>query len=681
MRLVNKKFTLIALIVVVILFAAGLFRYFTKADSKTALNVAEKQWIEKNKNNLIDLAIPSDTPVLSDNGEGVIFDFLSDLEKNTGLDFNKISYTSKESSSSDYKVMVTDSKKDNDILLYRDNYAIITKSKVQYASTSDIKNIVLGVLSDDMTKVSKYLSGSNSVTYKSYDDTSSMISDMSTDNIDAIVLPKLSYLNTIIKSKNLYIAYNITDYTKDYVLRLGNNSTLNKILNKYYEKWESDNLPIDFNKNLIDTYFDVKKIDEKEQVKFRSKRYSYGFVLNMPFDVTTKDGLKGFNYSFLSNFAKASNVEIDYKKYSSISNMMNDFEANKLDVVFDYSSKEKFNMDTFKTTSVYDEKVAIISASNMASINSVNSLVSLDEYVYTVKDSKIDSYLNKKGVKTKTFDNSESLINHLNKDNIGAIDYYTYDAFIRDSFKDFKLLNTIKLDSDYGFISRDIKANKTFNELFDFYLSFIDSNKVINESYSDIVDYNLNDKLFKTLIAIISAILLVVFGVIIGRLLKRRKNHNKRLSKTDKLRYVDTLTSLKNRNYLNDNLSAWDNSKVYPQSIIVVDLNNIAYINDNFGHTEGDKVIVEAASILIANQVEGSEIIRTSGNEFLIFMIGYDEKMIISYIRKLNKEFKNISHGFGAALGYSMIEDEIKTVDDAINEATSDMRSNKEEDR
>ena len=31
-------------------------------------------------------------------------------------------------------------------------------------------------------------------------------------------------------------------------------------------------------------------------------------------------------------------------------------------------------------------------------------------------------------------------------------------------------------------------------------------------------------------------------------------------------------------------MEAWDNSEAYPQSVIIIDLNNIAYINDNFGH-------------------------------------------------------------------------------------------------
>ena len=43
-----------------------------------------------------------------------------------------------------------------------------------------------------------------------------------------------------------------------------------------------------------------------------------------------------------------------------------------------------------------------------------------------------------------------------------------------------------------------------------------------------------------------------------------------------------------------------------------------------------------------------------------------------------DKELKELPYGYGAAIGYSMIMDDIKTVDDAINEATIDMRNKKE---
>lgn len=680
MKNVNKKTGVIVLIIVLILAVAGITYYFTNEDKQTTLTVSEKQWIESNKNKVIDLSIPSDVPVLNSNGTGIVFDFLSSLEKDTKLDFNKLSYDISDKPTSDYAITVTDKKSDKDILIYQDNYVLVTRTKTKYSDVRTLKNMIVGVLDDDVSAINKYLLGSTDLTYKTYKDVNTMIDDIKNNTIDAMTVPRLAYLNDVIGNKDLNIAYNITEYTEDYVLKLGNTDKLNKILNKYYAKWSKENLEKSFTKHLISNYFDVKKVNEKEEVKFRSKRYDYGFVLNSPFDMTTKDGLRGINYNFLSNFAKASNIEINYKKYSSIDSMVKDFETNKLDVIFDNQSKEKFNMDVYKTTSVYDERVSIITNQKTdLVVNSVNSLT--DKTVKTVKDSKIDKYLKDHGVKTETYDNTTSLIKHLNDNDLAAIDYYTYDNYVRTDLKKFKNLFTFNLESDYTFTGRDISANKTFNELLNFYLSFENSNKMINTSYKELLNYNTSNRLLQILLGVFGAILLVLIGILTGKFFKHRKTHNAKLSKTDKLRYIDTLTSLKNRNYLNDNSVKWDESEVYPQTIIIIDLNNIAYINDNFGHAEGDKVIVEGAGILIGNQLPNSEIIRTNGNEFLIFMVGHEEKDVVTYIRKLHKEFKTVSHGFGAAIGYSMITDEIKTIDDAVNEATLDMRNNKEEDK
>ena len=153
---------------------------------------------------------------------------------------------------------------------------------------------------------------------------------------------------------------------------------------------------------------------------------------------------------------------------------------------------------------------------------------------------------------------------------------------------------------------------------------------------------------------------------------------NKKLKKTEKLKFIDMLTSLKNRNYLNASITKWDENKIYPQAVVIVDLNNIKFINDTHGHDEGDKVIKKAASILINNQLENSDIVRTDGNEFLVYLIGKNEKEIGDYVRDLKKRFKTLPYGYGGACGYSMIEDDIKTLEDAINEATLDMRTDKE---
>ena len=499
-----------------------------------------------------------------------------------------------------------------------------------------------------------------------------MFEALQSKTISAIALPKLDYLENILTS-NLHIAYNITDYKINYTIKLGQNERLNKIITKYLKKWQKDNYQTSFGTSLAASYFDYKKISEKDQTDFRSRRYKVGFVANAPYDITINGALKGFNQAIINNFINSSGIEVDYKQYSSVNNLLKDFEEGKIDLTFGNFTANIQNV--YKTIPIYDSKVAIITNNDTnLTVNNVTSLK--DTEVLTVKNSKIAEYLKENNIKIKEYDNTKDLINNLKSNSVAAIDEYTYDYYVRYDLKNFKNLHTIDIENNYNYIA---KKNKTLNEFFDFYLSFINTKEIIGESYKDLLLINNSNKNLQLILASIAIFLLAVAGIITKIIFTKKKDINSKLSKTDKLRYVDSLTSLKNRNYLNDNIEKWDSSEVYPQSVIVIDLNNVAYINDNFGHTEGDKVIVEAASILINHQLSSSEILRTNGNEFLIFALGHDEKTIVTYIRKLNKEFKELSHGFGAAIGYSMINDEIKTIDDAINEATLDMRSNKEE--
>ena len=218
--------------------------------------------------------------------------------------------------------------------------------------------------------------------------------------------------------------------------------------------------------------------------------------------------------------------------------------------------------------------------------------------------------------------------------------------------------------------------------IWNFYLEYYSIDKVIIESYPDIYHVKKDSNILLVLVVVLSLILILELLGHFRKLIKVFKEKTKHtLSKNDKLKYIDQLTSLKNRLYLNDSIEKWDNTSVYPQSIIIVNLNDLTEINNNFGYEEGDKVILEAANVLIRTQLPNTEIIRTDGSEFLIYMLEYDEKQTVAYLRKLNKELKELSHGYGAVTGYSMITDGIKTVDDAINEATLDMRNIKQENK
>ncbi|MCI8544635.1 MAG: diguanylate cyclase [Bacilli bacterium] len=672
----KKNIVIMSVLIMLALFIFGIGYYvLNRPDKDTTLTILENRWIESNKNKLIDLSIVNQVPVLNYNGSGLIFDFLNSLEKDTGLSFNKVSITATEKPKTEYSIMATNQLMKNDLLFYEDCYAIITKENVKYNKLSDVKGITLGVLNSDLDSINKYLQGSV-ITLKTYDKVEDLVASVGTET-EAIALPKTTYLETIIKN-NFIISYNITEYPIYYVLRLGKTERLNTILKKYYQKWHNENYEDSYNNYVSSTYFNFKDIDDKEKAKFKGKRYVYGFVNDAPYDIMVGSKLRGYNSSFLKKLSLLADIEISFQEYSNISSMVKDFNANKIDLMFDNYEPMKYNLDVINTVSTYDEKVVIVS--HNSELLTVNSLASLEgKKVMTLKNSIISYYLKASNVKVDEYDSLDQLLKKVKNDSIIAIDYENYKYYKDSKLKKYKIDYMESLEEDYGFVIRDIKDNKVFGELFNFYLSFVNEKDILNDSFYSLSKEDKVSLDGSRLLIFFSAFSIFAIAIVGYLKLGKGKNKNKKISKEDKLRYIDSLTSLKNRVYLNDNIEKWDSSEVYPQAIIIVDLNNVAYINDNYGHQEGDNVIKEAANILIRGQIENSDIIRTNGNEFLIYLVGYDEKQVVAYNRKLNKELKELSHGFGAASGYSMINDAIKTIDDAVNEATLDMRNNKEE--
>ncbi len=669
----NKKF-IIGTILVILILAIGFFVYYflTKEDKVTTLNLFEKQWIENNKNNVIDMSIIDNIPILSYNGEGIIIDFLNSLNEETNLSFNKVSYKLGDEVKSDYAFKLVNQKEDDDIVIYDDNYVIVTKEKIRL-NREDLNGLTIGVLNENLNNVNNYLPNSG-ILYKTFNNEDELIAEFSKDEteLDGIVLLKTTNLKQLIDN-NYNIAYNISDYKLSFVLSLGSEEKLNTILTKYYNKWSSLNYEDSYNKYLSKNYFSFKNINDSEAVKFRSKRYIYGFVENAPYDTILDNRLSGINYQLLSSFSKLTDAEISYKQYNNISDLLNAFNTNQIDLFYGINAKTDYALDVYNTVSVYNNSFVILKhASNNLIINSIKSLGD----VFCLENSALAKYFTDNGITVKTFANIQELMSNINDDSIIALDLYNYNFYLED-LQDY-MISYQFTNQDYSFVIRDIQDNAIFNEFFDFYIRFNDSSNFITPGLAELLLVNKAPIILKNFAVILGGIvgiLLIVLAII--KLKPKKKSLN--LSKEDKLRYIDALTSLKNRNYLNASIEKWDSSDVYPQTIIIVDLNNVAYINDNYGHAEGDDVIKQAANILILNQMENSEIIRTNGNEFLIYLVGYEEKQVITYMRKLGKELKELKHGFGCAIGYSMINDAIKTIDDAINEATLDMRNNKEE--
>jgi diguanylate cyclase (GGDEF)-like protein len=254
------------------------------------------------------------------------------------------------------------------------------------------------------------------------------------------------------------------------------------------------------------------------------------------------------------------------------------------------------------------------------------------------------------------------------------MDYNTYGYYRDTYFKDYAIAYRNTASENYSYLINKSETNTLFYNIFDYYLSTLNQEQYKNIGMDKILTKTIN---FDLSLLWLYVILVPIFiGIVISILRKRKKIIKVR--NDVKLKYIDPLTSLKNRYYLNNNISKWEDNNIYPQAMVVINLNNLKDINDAYGHEGGDHLIKTAANILINNQMEKTDIIRTDGNEFIIYMVGYDESAVIAYVRKLYRLLKDLPYEYGASLGYSMIEDDIKTIEDAINEAILDMVTNRE---
>ena len=656
----------------------GTYYYFSSEDKSTSFTKIEKEWIQNNKLKLIDIGVENDIPVLNHVGEGLVFDFFKDIEASTELEFNRISYSYNEEMNTDYKFLISKKVINNQIQIYEDNYVLLTTENKKFSKQDEIRKLKIGVLKSDLSEIRSYLAGlENEITgYETILELSDALGLGEKDaTLDGILVPKLLFLKYSLNEK-LHIAYLVNDIKTNYVIELGNNEKLNTIIKKYYKKWKSENFEEEFNKYLTDCYFEFSGTDQNSMASFKGKRYIYGYIENAPYDISINGELYGSNKAILENFANVADIEIIYKKYETLESLLKAFENGNIDLFFNNSKKSGYDLNGYVSNNVYSKKVVVLSKNNI--VENINSIKSLkDKKVASLKDSNYSSLLNSVSARNKEYKNIENLVE--SKEDLIILDYVTYDYYKKSNFGNYKIELLEDLDDGYGYTMKSVSNNSIFNSYLDFYLKIMSQNEKIGSGINEVLTKNSTKSILKKASIIAGLAFIYIATIIFTSQMNKVKQPSVSFKKSEKIKYMDMLTSLKNRNYLNDNMDKWEESQVYPQTIIIIDLNNIAYINDNYGHNAGDDEIKEAANVLIKNQVINSDIVRTNGNEFLIYLVGYKERQIELYIKKLNKELSELKHGFGAAIGYSMIIDNIKTIDDAINEATIEMRKDKAE--
>ena len=668
----KKKVLLIVLILVSIFSVVAVGTYLILHDDNK-LDVKEKEWIADNTNNVQNVYVVNDIDILAKNGSGVIFDFLDMLKKEYGLDINPITYNSGEQVGDRAFKLTTEVAK-NQTEIYKEHYVLISKSLNSIESLKQLNNINVGVVINDEKSVNNYLNGAN-IVIKSYETPTKLFEALElSQDITYAIVPLEENLSSILTS-NYYIDYHISDLNKYLVYEQKEGDLFSSIVSKYFAKFKDDDLLNSYNKNELDAFLSALSVSDKDLKKIQGKTYQYGFLNNSPYEILTSGTYGGIVSEYLSRFGAFSGTEFNFTRYKNFNKFTEAVANNKIDLYYNYYNitTEYNRVDSLD----YISFVVVAPEEDSLVINSVGALGNTP--IYVLKDSILEKYLDEfGGLKVKVYENTRDLKRIANKGYVIAIDKLSFEYYNKDFLSGYNIRYENVLNDTYNFYVK--KDNEIFELLYAKYINLLDPKEI---RVKGLYNHSLTVKSGTIIGQIARYALIIIFAIVVFLLILYKSTKKvkiaKKIKKEDKLKYIDQLTSLKNRNYLNDSLPGWNKNSIYPQATIVIDLNKIQDINDTDGYDSGDKQIKAAANVLVRTQLDNSDIIRTDGNEFLLYLVGYSEKQVVSYIRKLNKEFKKLPYEYGAAIGYSMVLNEAKTLEDAINESVDDMKNKKNE--
>lgn len=658
----KKKSIIIVFSIIIILVSGFLGTLYYITSTVNNYSYSEKKWISENTDTTYDVYVEPSLPIFSNNGKGVYYEYLNALKEDTGLNLNIVT-----TDTSNIKLVNKNYVGNDDIVIYKDHF-IVVGEKDTVNKLTDLGGKTVGVLESDSETISLYLTAYKNINIKSFNSYNELSTEFDNKSISYMIVPMYKYINDIV-TNDYEIVYHLDGLYSYYCLELNeeDNADLVSIMKKFYYRWENK-AKSNINEYFLDIYYTAKNYTEIEKESITNEDFIVGYIENLPYEGKIRSNFTGLTNTYLSKFADMTGVTYKYIEYKDTKELNDALSNKKIDLALNYYSLSNDNYTSSRTLGP-TEYVVLAHVDNNIVVNSLYSLVNMKVSMLSNMNLKYNM-ASKNLFEIKDFATVKTMIKNIDKDSIVIIEKEVYDYYKDSSLKNYsiRLIESVKLNNSFLLN----KSNTAFNKLFDFYLSTLSSNEMKNESVVGVIETLKNNRLFNF---IISNLLYIVIGaLIIGFIiytLVKKSLYVKKIKKEDRLYYFDAMTNLKNRNYLNDNIDFWSGTKVYPQAIVVIDINKLKLLNDRKGHEAGDNQIKAVANVLIKTQRDNSEIMRTDGDEFMIYLVGYDEKKIGSYIHKLNRELlSSLPHkDYGVSIGYSMITNEQTTIDDAINDS------------
>lgn len=199
-------------------------------------------------------------------------------------------------------------------------------------------------------------------------------------------------------------------------------------------------------------------------------------------------------------------------------------------------------------------------------------------------------------------------------------------------YKDLKIIPNSNANIYFNFLAK-ANSSSELKSIIKKSLKLLDRQKIkqivlhytINHSYTlSISDLWLKYKVEFTLAALIISIVLLILLVIIlyqrvkVKYLQQEAIQHKKIQDLTRKIYIDELTCLYNRKFINEVLEPRIKSHDLSVGIIFIDVDNFKVVNDKLGHKFGDKVLQEIATTICDNLRKENYAIRLGGDEFII---------------------------------------------------------------
>lgn len=148
----------------------------------------------------------------------------------------------------------------------------------------------------------------------------------------------------------------------------------------------------------------------------------------------------------------------------------------------------------------------------------------------------------------------------------------------------------------------------------------------------------------------------------------------KKISEFETEVYIDSLSKVRNRRFLDDKL-------IYEpcKAVVMADIDLFKNINDTSGHQDGDQIIQRVAELLENSVRKEDVVIRYGGDEFMMVFFDITKKSLENKLSGIKSELRNIkienhedlpiTMSFGAAFGTELVSNMIKTADKALYES------------